>query len=798
MFSWRNLRFGNKIGFLAVGGVLVTALAMLVMTAWQSEAFSSLVIQESDALVYDDLNDIAVGVYNLVRAQDEAVQQQVNYNLNVARHVLDITGEVMLSDETITWNAANQYTAQTTPVRLPRMFVGDEWLGQNTSLEIRTPVVDETVALVGGTATIFQRINAEGDMLRVATNVETVGGQRAIGTFIPAINPDLRENPVVAAVLAGQTYRGSAYVVNDWYLTAYEPLYNAEGEVIGMLCVGVKQENVESLRQAILETQVGESGYVFVLRGAGDDRGEYIISPRGVQDGVNIWSTYNIEGRWIAQEMSAAALRLEPGETVQFRYRWQDVGEEETQFRVAVVTYYEPWDWVISATAYEEEVFTYRDILESGRRDMLVALAGIALAVSLLIAGLSALLARSIAGPVNRLALSATEIAEGNLELTVDIRQQDEAGVLAAAFNKMTAQLRSLIASLEQQVQTRTQALERRSAYLTASADVARAVGEILDTEVLIQEVVPLIKERFELYYVGLFLTDVTHKWAVLRAGTDEAGARMLERGHRMRVGEGMIGWSIANAEPRIALDVGVDAVRLSTSELPLTRSEAALPLRSRGHVVGALTVQSTEPNAFDESIITVLQTMADQVAVALENARLYSEAQQALQAQRQAYGDLTRSAWQELLQMQREHGYRSDAQGLYPVQTRLEQQSLNLLEQGHVQMDTRTLLVPLRIRNQVLGVLRLQKVEGEGNWTEDELGLVEALVEQLGVALESARLYQESQLREVSQRLISEVTTNIRQTLDVDSVLRTAAREIGDVLQLHDISIRLDVGASE
>ena len=130
----------------------------------------------------------------------------------------------------------------------------------------RPPIVDEVTRLVGETATVFQRMNENGDMLRVATTVETLEGKRAIGTYIPAINPDGVENPVISTILKGETYHGRAYVVNAWYLTAYAPLTGWDGNLVGMIYVGVKQKTVEArVRQAILQTKVGRTGYVYVL-----------------------------------------------------------------------------------------------------------------------------------------------------------------------------------------------------------------------------------------------------------------------------------------------------------------------------------------------------------------------------------------------------------------------------------------------------------------------------------------------------------------------------------------------------
>jgi PAS domain S-box-containing protein len=198
--------------------------------------------------------------------------------------------------------------------------------------------------------------------------------------------------------------------------------------------------------------------------------------------------------------------------------------------------------------------------------------------------------------------------------------------------------------------------LKYRSTQLQTAAEVSRAVSSILDPQELIQQVADLICERFDLYYVGLFLVEQDEtaaedsgSWAVLHAGTGEAGKIMLEAGHRLRVGgSSMIGWCIANQEARIALDVGQEAVRFENPWLPKTRSELALPLISRGQAVGALTIQSAQEAAFSEEDIVVLQTMTDQLANAIVNARLFEQAQQEIAERREAENAL-RQRQQEL-----------------------------------------------------------------------------------------------------------------------------------------------------
>ena len=185
---------------------------------------------------------------------------------------------------------------------------------------------------------------------------------------------------------------------------------------------------------------------------------------------------------------------------------------------------------------------------------------------------------------------------------------------------------------------------ERRALRLQAAAEVSRTVNSILEPKALLQRVVDLVRERFDLYYAGLFLvdprgewSDEPGEWAVLRAGTGEAGQQMVAQGHKLRVGgESMIGACVAGAEARIAFDVGQEAVRFDNPFLPKTRSEMALPLTARGQAIGAMTIQSTQASAFSDEDITVLQTMADQVAIAIDNARLLEQTRRRAERERQ------------------------------------------------------------------------------------------------------------------------------------------------------------------
>jgi GAF domain-containing protein/HAMP domain-containing protein len=393
-------------------------------------------------------------------------------------------------------------------------------------------------------------------------------------------------------------------------------------------------------------------------------------------------------------------------------------------------------------------------------------------------------LGKRLAAPIVALTDGAEKITAGDLSHVVQIATRDETSRLAQAFNLMTDRLRGMISGLEDTVAKRTQDVVQRSNYLRAAAEVGRAAASILDTRQLIEQVVEVIRARFDLYYVGLFLLDQAGEYAVLQAGTGEAGKTMLARRHRIRVGEGMIGWSVENRRPRVAMEAAEDAVRLVTDVLPLTRSEAALPLITRGRVLGALTVQSEQSGIFTEEVIAVLQTMADQVALSLDNARLFTESEAALASLQRSYGELSRKAWTELLRSRQTRGYRFDQEGVHPVgETDLaptDEQDANLFK------------VPIKIRDQVLGFIEARKPELMGAWNQDEINLITSLVDQLSVALENARLYEETQNRAEREKILADITSKVRATTDVSTIMQTAVLELAAALQVPHGAIRL------
>ncbi|MBL7161528.1 MAG: GAF domain-containing protein [Anaerolineales bacterium] len=372
-----------------------------------------------------------------------------------------------------------------------------------------------------------------------------------------------------------------------------------------------------------------------------------------------------------------------------------------------------------------------------------------------------------------------------------------------ASLTQSYHELEAIRATLEQRVADRTADMEKRAIYLRAAADVGRAAATLRDPDELLPQIAHLISERFGYYHVGIFLLDEKSQYAVLRAANSEGGQRMLARGHRLKVGEeDIVGYVTGLQEPRIALGVGEDAVHFKNPDLPHTRSEMVLPLIVGGQPLGALDVQSTQEAAFTDEDMAVLQVLADQVAITIENARLFAHSQEAIESTRRAYGEISRQAWRRLLSTQPEWGYQYAAESpaapksITPATGSWRPEMLRAAQASQtVEVDgakTPSLSIPIKVRDHVVGVLGFRKGEASEAWMPGEIALLETLANRLGVALESARLFEDTQRRAVQEQMTSEITARMRETLDIESVLQTAALEIRKVLDLAEVEVRM------
>jgi GAF domain-containing protein len=342
-------------------------------------------------------------------------------------------------------------------------------------------------------------------------------------------------------------------------------------------------------------------------------------------------------------------------------------------------------------------------------------------------------------------------------------------------------------ASLEQRVQERTADLnariaesERRAYQLEAVSKVARVIASVQDMERLLPTIAQVVSEQFGFYHTGIFLLDEKNEFAILQAASSEGGQNMLRRGHRLRLGaSGIVGYVAAQNEPRIALDVGADAVYFNNPDLPNTRSEMALPLSVAGKTIGVLDVQSAETNAFKAEDISALTTLANQIAIAMENARLFSQTRQALNESRSVYEEFVKQEWSRFAQHISAPGYTYDGIKTTPL---LSPPDNN---------DPQTIKAPVRIRGLVVGQVSIRSNDPARQWTQDEINLVQAAAERAGLAIENVRLLQEAQRRAAKEHTIGEISSRIGASIDINSIMQTAVEELGRVLPRSEIILQ-------
>ncbi|MCH7559984.1 MAG: GAF domain-containing protein, partial [Thaumarchaeota archaeon] len=396
-------------------------------------------------------------------------------------------------------------------------------------------------------------------------------------------------------------------------------------------------------------------------------------------------------------------------------------------------------------------------------------------------------LTRRIIGPLNQLRDTAQKLGQGDLNQSVQITGGIELVSLANSFNTMADQIQELFSGLEDRVSERTielekanEQIEQRANQLKAITLVGSAITSVRSIENVLPKITEVISQQFGYYQVGIFLNNSTDEYAVLSAANSEGGKKMLERGHQLKIGEqGIVGYSIALGRPRIALDVGEDAVFFDNPELPDTRSEMALPLKFGDQIIGALDVQSTVEAAFNDEDINVLTLLADQVSLAIENARLFDQTRRSLAESETLYRQYIRQAWSKLSREQDLAGYRYDARGATPLES---SDNIDAILSDGGQSDsnneTKRVSVPIKIRGEPIGTLTVQVPENY-DLGEDQMELVNAVAERVALSAENARLFEEITRRAERERLVSDISGKIRSTNDPDKIIQTAIEEL-------------------
>jgi GAF domain-containing protein/HAMP domain-containing protein len=583
--------------------------------------------------------------------------------------------------------------------------------------------------------------------------------------------------------------------LNGLVITTSIPVYGSLDQFEGVTAMDIQLNKITNL---VSNIHVGETGYAFLV----DKENRLIALPEsGYRDfGVTaetvplgvIMDETNLPQ--VAPEFFDVLKKLSSGENDVTSVTLDGVERFMSYHQIPEVQY------TLAIIVPEEEMLVQaRDVTAQIARETTSTIqVSVLLIVAILsLAALATLgVGTRLMAPLKSLTNVANEIIGGNIDAKADVESRDEIGVLAETLNIMTSTLRDSIRSLEQRVAERTREIERRSNLFKAVAGVGKAITSFRDLSELLQQTTYLIHENFGYYHVGIFLLDEHKEYAVLSAANSEGGHRMLERKHRLKVGEmGIVGYVTQNVKARIALDVGKDAVYFDNPDLPETHSEMALPLVIGGQILGALDVQSKETQAFSEEDISTLQILAEQIAIAIQNANLFDEAEKAIETARVSYAETSRGAWRKILHNQPRIGFLATPPSTVQIHTEhLDSNTAKAVEMGDVisGSDGLTISIPVRVRGQVIGAIRLKKSEISESWTQDETNLAIALSDQLGGALESARLYKESQQLAARESRISDISARISAVSQTDAILRETVQELGQTLGNASVTFQL------
>ena len=371
-------------------------------------------------------------------------------------------------------------------------------------------------------------------------------------------------------------------------------------------------------------------------------------------------------------------------------------------------------------------------------------------------------------------------------------------------------ELNELRQSLEERVNQRTAELDtanqfnlRRARQFEAISQVVKAISSIQDLDTLMPRITQVISEQFNTYHTGIFLLDNEREFAVLRASNSMGGQKMLERGHKLQVGQtGIVGFVTATGRARIALDVGTDAAYFDNPDLPDTRSEIALPLRYSGQVIGALDVQSLDANAFGQDDIEALTTLADQVAVTINNTLILEEARKSLNESQSAFGNFTRDSWKIMQPKSLGLGFQLKESVITPLDQPLTGKHIQeAVASGATVISDKdnggsNLTIPIRLRGKTIGIINLRTAQQK--LTSDDADIAESVTERLSLAIETALLIQTTQHRADVERITSDISSRINSSTRFETILQTAAQELSRALGGSDVLVQIEPASIE
>ena len=591
--------------------------------------------------------------------------------------------------------------------------------------------------------------------------------------------------------------------LNGIVITNSVPVYDNRGRFRGVVAQDIQLKRITDI---VTNIRIGDTGYAFLV----DKDNRLIAMPdQAYQDlGLNpqeiplgnVLSEADLNKSGV--DLSAVINKMTSGEGGRTRININNTERfvvyrpiPGVNFSLAIVV---PVQEMLA-----ESLAAKQQIEQETNRALAVSII-IVMGIFVLTAAITLNFSNTLTAPLVAVTRAAQELAKGNLDARAEISEQNEIGTLAGTLNSMATELKESIDSLESRVAERTAEVQQRSleletankqiqqraAQFEALAQVAQSIASINDLRDLLPSITNVVSKHFDFYHVGIFLLDEANEYAVFSAANSEGGKKMLERKHRLRVGEqGIVGNVTATGNPRIAMDVGTDAVFFTNPDLPDTHSEMALPLRSGNRIIGALDVQSTEIAAFTMEDVQMLTLLADQVSLAIDNARLFDETRRALGEAEAISRQVTREGFSRLSVEQNLIGYQYNITGATPLEAPIELTGTARRDGKQKQTVAGQILVPIELRGETIGTLAVQ-TPSANPLTPDQIDLIKAVAERVALAAENARLFDETTRRAERERMVSDITSKIRSVNDPQLMIQTAMEELRSALGASSVEV--------
>ncbi len=382
--------------------------------------------------------------------------------------------------------------------------------------------------------------------------------------------------------------------------------------------------------------------------------------------------------------------------------------------------------------------------------------------------------------------------------------REDEIGQLGNILNKTTLELKEVSKTLENRIKAQTLDLEIKTRNIEHQANQLRSVlqitykiASIKTLNDLLSEITKQINIEYGFYHVAIFLTESTGEYAILKAANGESGQKMLEKGHRIKVGQitNNVGLVTSTGKTNITLDINNETTTFYNPDMPNTHSEIVFPLQIGENIIGALDLQSDKSTIFSIDDINIYSMLANQISIAIENAQLFEEAHTALADAQAFYRQSAATSWRDVLR-QGTRGYRYLNGNIEAIKITRESSEKTIDPNIHKkdnQNSPKSLIIPINIRGKNLGTLNIHQPERNHPWSSSEIRVYKSVVDRISFALENARLYQDAQRRATKERVISEIATKVSSSVNMDNILQTAVEELGRVIPGSEIIIQLE-----